>query len=453
MSSLKIRRHSVLIPESKYDKKSVASIYEYATKLIGKSLSEAVELPKGIVNARNRGDLGSLVEKYFFEHTPPNNHDPDFKEAGLELKTTGVVAKTGQFRAKERLVLTMINYDTIVKESWESSTFYNKCKLMLILLYLYAKDKSVIDRKFVLSPLLYEIPRNDASQIKRDWEFIRQRVLDGKAHELSEGDTFYLAACRKGSGGEKEVLRTQPFSSEKAKARAFSFKQSYVNKLIDGNLPQDKTLGVSDAITFEQATKLKFQPFLGKSVEELSRTFNYFKKSTNHKGFLRDIVNRILANSNDVPVELHKAGIEVKTIRLTKMGIPREAMSFPGFKYLDIINESWEDSSFFQKLEHKFLFVVFRTDQEEIERLEKVFYWNMPYQDRREAQRVWEETKKRVSVNASNLPRASESKVAHVRPKARDGNDKLQTPQGDFQIKKCFWLNKEYIAALVNEIN
>jgi DNA mismatch repair protein MutH len=311
----------------------------------------------------------------------------------------------------------------------------------------------VIDRKFVLSPLLYEIPKNDASQIKRDWEFIRQRVLDGRAHELSEGDTFYLAACRKGSGGEKEVLRTQPFSSEKAKARAFSFKQSYVNKLIDGNLPQDKTLGVSDAITFEQATKLKFQPFLGKSVEELSRTFNYFKKSTNHKGFLRDIVNRILANSNDVPVELHKAGIEVKTIRLTKMGIPREAMSFPGFKYLDIINESWEDSSFFQKLEHKFLFVVFRTDQEEIERLEKVFYWNMPYQDRREAQRVWEETKKRVSVNASNLPRASESKVAHVRPKARDGNDKLQTPQGDFQIKKCFWLNKEYIAALVNEIN
>ena len=69
----------------------------YAAKLIGKSLSEAVELPKGIVNASNRGDLGSLVEKYFFEHTPPNNHDPDFKEAGLELKTTGVVTKNGQY--------------------------------------------------------------------------------------------------------------------------------------------------------------------------------------------------------------------------------------------------------------------------------------------------------------------------------------------------------------------
>ena len=438
--------------ELKYDKKSVASIYEFATKLIGKTLSEAVELPEGIVNSRNRGDLGSLVEKYYFEHTPPNNHDPDFKEAGLELKTTGVVTKTGQFRAKERLVLTTINYETIVKESWESSTFYNKCKLMLILLYLYAKEKSVIDRKFVLSPLLYEIPKNDASQIKRDWEFIRQKVLDGKAHELSEGDTFYLAACRKGSGGENETLRKQPFSDERAKARAFSFKQSYVNKLIDGELPQDISLGVSDVMTFEQATKLKFQPFLGKSVEELSKTLHYFKKSANHKGFLRDMVNRILANNDDTPAEIHKAGIEIKTIRLTKLGMPREAMSFPGFKYLEIVDESWEESSFFQKLEQKFLFVVFRTDEKEVEKLEKVFYWNMPYQDRQEAQRVWEDTKTRVSVDASDLPRASESKVAHVRPKARDGRDKLQTPQGDFQIKKCFWLNKEYIATIVNEI-
>ena len=439
--------------ESKYDKNSVSSIYEFATKLIGKTLSEAVELPKGITNNRNRGDLGSLVEKYYFEHTPPNNHYPDFKEAGLELKTTGVLEKSGQFRAKERLVLTMIDFEGIVEESWASSTFYNKCKLMLILLYLYTKEKEVIDRKFVLSPLLYEIPKNDESQIRRDWEFIRQRVLEGKAHELSEGDTFLLAACRKGSGGEKEALKKQPFSSERAKARAFSFKQSYVNTLIKDGLASKPSFRVIEEATFEDSTELKFQPFLGKSVDEISNKLGYFKESFNHKGFLKDLVNRILIKSKDYSTDISKAGIEIKTIRLNKKGIPREAMSFPGFKYLEIVHESWEDSSFFQKLEQKFLFVVFRTDEKEVERLEKVFYWNMPYQDRREAQRVWEDTKKRVAIDASDLPRASESVVAHVRPKARDGRDKLQTPQGDFQIKKCFWLNKEYIAAIVKEIN
>jgi DNA mismatch repair protein MutH len=437
---------------SKYDKSSVSSIYEFAVKLIGKTLSETVILPEDVANSKNRGDLGSLVEKYYFEHTPPNNHDPDFKEAGLELKTTGVLIRSERYRAKERLVLTMINYEVIVTETWEKSSFYNKCRLMLILFYLYTKEKAVVDRKFVMSPLLYEIPSDDEPQIKRDWEFIQQRILDGRAHELSEGDTFYLAACRKGSGGEDEALRKQPFSNQKAKARAFSFKQSYVNKLIDAELERQPVLGINQSVTFEGVTQSKFAPYIGKAVEELSLALSYHQKSTNHKGFLKDIVNRILVNDEMRPLELDKAGIEIKTIRLTKNGSPREAMSFPGFKYLEIIDEKWEDSSFFDKLEHKFLFVIFRVDKNNVERLEKVSYWNMPYSDRLEAQRVWEETKRRVSVDASDLPRSSESAVAHVRPKARDGNDKLLTPQGDLQVKKCFWLNKDYIAGVVEKL-
>jgi len=435
-----------------YDKSSVSSIYEFAVKLIGKTLSEAVILPEDVANSRNRGDLGSLVEKYYFEHTPPNNHDPDFKEAGLELKTTGVLVRSERYRAKERLVLTLINYEVIVTETWEKSSFYNKCRLMLILFYLYTKEKAVVDRKFVMSPLLYKISSDDAPQLKRDWEFIRQRVLDGKAHELSEGDTFYLAACRKGSGGEDEALRKQPFSDQKAKARAFSFKQSYVNKLIDGELERQPVLGINQNVTFEGVTQSKFAPYLGKTVEELSLALNYHQKSKNHKGFLKDVVNRILVNDEKLPLELDKAGIEIKTIRLTKNGSPREAMSFPGFKYLEIIDEKWEDSSFFDKLEHKFLFVIFRVDENNVERLEKVSYWNMPYLDRLEAQRVWEKTKSRVSIDASDLPRSSESAVAHVRPKARDGKDKLPTPQGDLQVKKCFWLNKNYIAGVVEKL-
>ena len=238
---------------------------------------------------------------------------------------------------------------------------------MLILFYLYTKEKSVIDRKFVMSPMLFEIPKDDAQQIKRDWEFIRQRVLDGKAHELSEGDTFYLAACRKGSGGEDEALRKQPFSDQKAKARAFSFKQSYVNKLIDGQIENQPVLGIKQSATFEEVTKSKFAPLMGKTVEDLSLTLNFHRKSSNHKGFLKDLVNRILVNDEQLPLELEKAGIEIKTIRLTKNGSPREAMSFPGFKYLEMVEEKCEDSSFFDKLEHKFLFVIFQEDENNVE--------------------------------------------------------------------------------------
>ena len=50
-----------------YDKSSVSSIYEHALKLTGYSLSEITNLPVDIVNQRNRGDLGTLIEKFYFQ--------------------------------------------------------------------------------------------------------------------------------------------------------------------------------------------------------------------------------------------------------------------------------------------------------------------------------------------------------------------------------------------------
>ena len=435
----------------KYRKESVKSIYEYALKLVGKSLSQVADLPVGVANSRNRGDLGSLVEKYYFELTPPNNHDPDFKEAGLELKTTGLVKKSGTLRVKERLVLTTINYEAIVNESWEESTLYRKCQLMLILFYSYSKELSVIDRKFI-KVVLHSLPKTDIPQIKSDWEKIREIVREGRAHELSEGDTFYLAACRKGSGGKDEPLRKQPFSRIKAKNRAFSFKPGYVNQILESKEMNIENIEVMQMSTIEKETMSRFEPFIGKSVGDISKLIKLRESGNKDKSYLKKLAIHILSEEGRAPINLKKAGIEMKTVRLTPTGRPRESMSFPTFKYMEIINENWEDSSFFAKLESKFLFVVFKADLDGTERLSKVAYWNMPYEDRNEAMRVWEETKRRVLIDATNLPKLSDSYVAHVRPKARNGNDKLPTPRNGLQIKKCFWLNNKYIARIISSI-
>jgi len=436
-----------------YDKSSVQSIFEFAMKLTGRSLSDMVSLPEGVANKRNKGDLGTLVEKYYFKHIPPTNLGPDFPDAELELKTTGLVRdKAGRFRAKERLVLTMINYEVIAHENWEDSYFLKKCKLMLILFYLFSKDIAVQDRKFVLNPLIYKMTENDKLIIKRDWEIIQQKVIEGKAHELSEGDTFYLGACRKGTGGEKEKLQKQPFSKEPAKSRAFSFKQSYVNQLLTGHIEGEASLGISNSLDFEAATALRFEPFIGKSVNEISFLMNFHKKSPKQKAFHRLLANKILSAGNQNVVEVEKAGIEIKTIRLRASGQPREAMSFPGFRTSEIVKEDWDDSVFAEKLEKKFLLVVFRADEYDNEHLYKVSYWNMPYKDRMEAKRVWEETKRLAGIDAKKLPKSADSRVAHVRPKARDGDDKELTPQGELVVKKCFWLNKSYIAEIVEKL-
>lgn len=435
-----------------FDKNSAISIYDYALQLTGKSLSEAVELPENLENLRDRGRLGTLIEKYYFNQEPPNDHNPDFPEAGVELKVTGVVKhKSGRYVAKERLVLTMINYDHIVNESWNSNAFYNKCKKMLIMFYQYARDIPVIERKFVLPPLMYEIPVNDLPVIKADWEKIQGKVLEGKAHELSEGDTFYLGACRKGAGGTKEKLRSQPFSTVLAPGRAFSLKQGYLSRLIL-DAQEENQLGVTEETSFEEATQKRFASYIGKTIETLSEELNHHKRNKNHKNFHREIATKILANGGSSVAEISKAGIEMKTVRLQANGKPRESMSFPAFDFLHIGNETWEESSFFEKIERKFLFVVFRTGPDKVERLEKAGYWNMPFEDRKEAERVWHDTQRRVAINAHDLPGMTESHVAHVRPKAKDGTDKGITPQGDWRTKQCFWLNASYIAEVVSSI-
>jgi len=436
----------------KYDDSSVESIVSYSQSLIGHTLDEVVTLPHGVANKKNKGNLGRLVEAHFFD-LPATNSGLDFPKAGLELKVTGVLPNgKDAYKAKERLVLTMINYMEIDKENWDESAFYTKCRLMLILLYLFKKDVPAIDLRFVLDPFLFRLEDHDLATIKQDWEIIRNKVKLGKAHELSEGDTFYLGATRKGEGGDDEALRPQPHSSIKAKSRAFAFKQKYVNLLIAGHFDVTGSLLVGSPTTIEEATQKRFERFIGQTVEYISDSMDYRKSGPNHKAFLYDLAKRILGNGSESVPELEKADIQLKTIRLTKAGKPREHMSFPAFDFLEIAEQDWEDSDFFEKLEKKFLFVVFQEGADGADRLALVTYWNMPYEDRLEAQRVWEETKRRVSIEQLPLPQTTESSVAHVRPKAQNRRDTQLMPSGSSWVKQCFWLNSTYVGAVIKEL-
>jgi DNA mismatch repair protein MutH len=433
-----------------YDPASVESIYSFARKLTGRSLSEATFIPNAIANDKNRGDLGSLVESFFFELEPGSDSGPDFTEAGLELKTTGVLrAASGGYKAKERLVLGMINFEKVVNESWEESSFLRKCRVLLILFYLYEKERPVVDRRFVLDPLLFRASEADLIVIRSDWEFIRQKIMDGEAHELSEGDTVYLGACRKGSGGLGESLRKQPFSEIGAKSRAFAFKQGFMSSLIGNHESDSGFMAALHESSFEEVIVAKFDAHREKSVLEISKSFDVMKSNKNQKGFHRNLAVKILSDGGHSVPELQKAGVEMKTIRLGARGRPKESMSFPGFKFLEILEETWEGSSFYEKLEKKFLFVIFRPDKNGVERLDRVLLWNMPYGDRLEAMRVWEDTKRRVAIDATDLPKSSESHIAHVRPKGRNGSDKIATPQGGMHLRQCFWLNAGYLEQVI----
>ncbi|MGI6510063.1 MAG: MutH/Sau3AI family endonuclease [Erysipelotrichaceae bacterium] len=68
----------------------------------------------------------------------------------------------------------------------------------------------------------------------------------------------------------------------------------------------------------------------------------------------------MLEVSNNQAEEFVKANIVVKTIRIEENGKNKESMSFPTFKFKELVEETWEESTIYNYFETtKFLFVVF----------------------------------------------------------------------------------------------
>jgi DNA mismatch repair protein MutH len=436
-----------------YQRDSIESIVKHAAGLTGHSLVDFFPEMQDADNIKQKGQLGNLVEKYFFQ-LPINSHSsPDFQEAGLELKVTGVTQKgPGKFAAKERLVLTMIDFNKLVKEDWNNCHLRDKCGTMLILFYLFDSNLESFRRRFVLNPLIYRIDGADQAIIQRDWELIRGKVAQGLAHELSEGDTLYLGACRKGSGGPNEALRSQPFAEIPARARAFALKQSYLNNLIEGTMEGEVSVMERGKYNLEEVTETRFKPYIGWAVQDIAKSLDLEMTIPRAKSFNSTLVKRVLGNGANSVTELKKADIQIKTIRLGSNNKPKEAMSFRSFNFIDIAHQVWEESDFLDDLEKRFLLVIFRIDADGVEKLVGVRYWNMPFSDREQARRVWEITVSRIRQSRSDFPKAIENPVAHVRPKARNAADANPLPNGIPYTKQCFWLNKRYIESVIKAI-
>jgi DNA mismatch repair protein MutH len=449
--------------------KTKEQVLEKATTILQKSLrgvvskeiAETIEKQIGLYNLKRKGFLGDLIEKYFFEINPGNISEPDFTIAGVELKTTPLKGSSKKrLVSKERLVFSMINYDTVVDEIWESSSFLKKNKTLLLMFYLWIENQSILDYEFKfvhLLKLLEDISSEDVYQIQKDWEYIVAKIKRGEAHLLSEGDTYYLGACTKAANSR--VVRDQPMSRAPAKPRAFSFKQQYINYLIQTKLLVEESN--TDSIfkkqrrleTIEDVVKEKFSSFINKTDKEILASLNS-KLGKKAKSYKRLIVNQILGVESNNIEELEKANITLKVITLEPSGNLKESISFPAFDYKDLVNQIWYDgddetmADFHLQLEtKKFLFVIFQKQKNSKNIiLKKTMFWNFPMKDISEAERVWQKTIDCINKGQyEDLPKMSQSPVAHVRPHGKDSKDTIETPQKTQEMKRCFWLNAKYI--------
>ena len=177
-----------------------------------------------------KGAVGTVIEEGWYGYRPNSESEPDFPEAGVELKVTPYVRGKNGIRAKERLVCNIINYMEEYQKTFDTSAFWHKCGTMLLMSYEHRYDVPKGD--FTIDEaVLFQFPEEDLAIIRRDWETVMDKVRRGEAHLLSEGDTLYLAACTKGASAQS--VRPQPFSAVPAKQRAWSLKSSYMTRILN----------------------------------------------------------------------------------------------------------------------------------------------------------------------------------------------------------------------------
>ncbi len=468
-----------------FDKKEIKTKYRNIHDLLkridevkGHSFAE-FDINNRLSNPKNKGALGQIVEEGIFGYSINNSAAADFEHLGIELKTTGVIVnKNNTVSAKERLTLSTINYSKIVEQDFIHSDVWIKNKGLLLVLYQYIPGG---DYQYmpIIKGLLHRFSPEDLLIIKKDYELIASKVKEGKADEISEGDTMYLGACT--AGADSNDLVSQPFSDKKARLRKFSLKTSYMTQIIRESVAPNELEHLFSLIelennSFETALEFSLKKYYGYTESEIAKLFSIDTKSKSR--FERYVAKMLkIEGSVNNTKEFKKANIELKTIRIEENSNIEQSMSFPAFSFKDIVNEDWEESDFRDVLlNKKFLFAVFQKKDGEY-RFTKVIFWNIPMNIvEKDGKEVYQKLQDVLAsgnivsgfksssdgktIRTNNFPKKTDNPHFHVRPHGRDSNDVFPLPVPDKltglteYTKQCFWINKEYILSVIeNEIN
>lgn len=466
-----------------YNNKDITSIFNYSKQLINKCLRD---FAPDADEHKGKGGLGQLVEELFFKYDINSRQEADFAFVNAELKCTPLKksAKNEDLLIKERLACSMINYTEDWNKSFEQSHFYRKCLIMLIMFYLHQSNVSKLDLHFLFA-VLWKIPEKDLLIIRKDYETIISKIRNGKAETLSEGDTMYLGACRKGQKGDS--LMVQHGSDIGAPRRAWSLKTTYMRIVLDEVKKNNvdgaycnydiKPTELEELISVDElkshsvddVLKGRFAPYVGLGYSEICKKLDINPITAKSKYFV--IANATASNKKignvNLSEEFVKSGLTMKTIRINKNGKIKESMSFENIDYQEVYDcDEWTDSRLYELFTSRFMFVIFKeTDNllslpngktESEYKLDKVAFWTMPQADLNVAMQYWENIRQCVKddhISPEYFWGIKDNRDFHVRPKATLAKDMVDTPNGTKAKKYCYWFNAKYVKNIIdNEI-
>ena len=418
------------------------------------------ELPPRRLARYTKSDFGCRIE-LIFGLDCGGSPEPDFPTAHIELKSTKLVHRKSTWEVGERTSIQMIDYVDVAREDWESATVRNKLSKILFCFYQWQRgtdpDSWPVD--------VLQLWRPDDQQwryLRDDWLTIHRKIAVGQADLLSESDTKVLGAATKAR--DSRVRRPQAAGGPPAKPRAFALKRPFVESIYESlkRRPSNveslmQNLDVRSPAAFEAALLQRFTPFVGARISDLARELGIpTSVAKNYAARVTHAVVKRLMGVHDPRArirEFDEFGIETKIVPVKASGTVKESMSFPAFEYEDLVDQNWEESDFHLRTHRLFIAPIHqpRRDAPIGEwTLGRPFFWSPTEEEERVMRSEWSMYRDLIATGRANqLPTASETRIVHVRPKARDASDTNYAPNVGQLVTKCFWLNRDFIEGLV----
>ncbi len=432
-----------------YKTASEAEIVELANELPGLSLGD---IPGSAFESRapqrGRAEAGHAIEAYF--GIPRNSRrEADFPAAGVELKSVALVETSLGLRADQRTVISQINYQKLAIESWSDASVRKKLRLLLVFFERLrdAPKQSWLIRHFTL----WAPDHVGLAAIESDWNRVRDKVLAGLAHELTEADGRVLGPCTKGASGKD--TRVQPFSEVPAKPRAWALKQSFTLGIYEESRSSTPDYALIVELAGLHRLMSGMKAFVGSTINDVADEVGRTRSGA--KNYAASVVRAAVDVIEPPGARSSGAFPQIKSARTSELGVPYEAVSFPAFKHLELVEERWEESTLLSYLEHVLFIPVVgslkATPQGECV-VGTPLYWR-PNAEQLEGISVeWHRYRDLIeNGDADRLPTARQTRYIHVRPHARNAADRDAAPGGS-HIKKSFWLNKPFVAEILASV-
>ena len=434
-------------------------LLNYTKNIVGKTFKDFDTNNMLDSHANDKGILGKIIETGFYHYPNNNIANSDFEKLGIELKVTGYVKnKNGTISAKERLVLSMINYNDIINEEFDFSKLLFKNKKILIIWYEYDYTKNIKDFK-ITNYQLYDMS-NDELVIKNDFNIIKEKVIEGKAHLLSEGDTSYLGACVKGSNGEQKV--SQPKSNNLAKPRAFSLKNSYLTGILrsaDFSLEVDNL----EYKTVEEYVFAQIKAFIGKTQADIySEIFHQQLTDVIPKNIGKMISDKLIGTDEELAEKntlFSKTTYKIKNIPVDNNYYPLERLPFRTIS-LSEFDDSWDNSSWKLFFEEITIIALCYEGTKDVPNgfriLKDIKKITFNSDDIDSFEITYNMIKKAIDEKDVRLlpyPGSYSGQALEVAPKGQKGANAYDTFFDNDKTKVCFMMNKDFIHQKLLESN